>query len=375
MTNAPEAPAIHTGKGLTRRERLRRCYFHEKLDRPGVYTRTGYPPNDPTYDELRAYMEAHTECKAKWGAWQLVEPLPVEATTEPHSEDFERRIRVLHTPKGDLRASHLVSLRGQPGLHEEFFLKDRDDAEKYLSLPLPQIRDDVASFFEADRAIGDAGIVSVTPGRSPGGHVAELFGSERFALMSATDRDVLHALCERERQVTLSVTEVLLTRGVGPFFGMAGEEYIVPPLHGPQDFADFIVKYEKPIFDRIHEAGGRVHVHCHGSIRALIVQFVEMGVDVLHPFEAPPSGDIQPGEAKEAARGRMTLEGNLQIADLYEQSPEEIAAQTEALIGETFDDRRGLIVCPTASPYIRGQGRACLPQYRAMVEAVLGWKG
>ena len=41
---------------LTRRERLRRCYFHEELDRPAVYVRTGYPGNDPTYDAIKALM-------------------------------------------------------------------------------------------------------------------------------------------------------------------------------------------------------------------------------------------------------------------------------------------------------------------------------
>ena len=45
--------------------------------------------------------------------------------------------------------------------------------------------------------------------------------------------------------------------------------------------------------------------------------------------------------------------------------------ETQTLIDEAFDDRRGLIVCPTASPYIRDAGEECLPQYQAMIETVL----
>ena len=96
---------------------------------------------------------------------------------------------------------------------------------------------------------------------------------------------------------------------------------------------------------------------------------------MLHPFEAPPLGDITPAEAKRVARGRMCLEGNIQIADMYDSTPHDVRAQTEALIAECFDDRRGLIVSPTASPYIRGEGETCWPQYKAMIDAVLACAG
>ena len=262
-------------------------------------------------------------------------------------------------------------MKGQPGLHETFFVNSPEDAERFLSLPLPQLSGNVASFFAADRAIGDKGIVDVGLGLNPAGTVAELCGSENFAMMSVTDRDVLHCLCERQMTVRLRRTEFLLARGVGPFFSTAGQEYIVPPLHGPRDFADFNVKYDKPIFDLIHDAGGRVHVHCHGSIKRVFQGFIDMGVDVLHPFEPPPMGDILAAEAKALTRDRMCIEGNIQIHRMYEATPEAVRQETEQLIADAFDDHKGLIVCPSASPYIRGKGEACFPQYKAMIDTVL----
>jgi hypothetical protein len=360
---------------MTRRERLIRCYFHQEQDRPAVYSRSGFPPDDPSYEALKAYFAGHTELKVDWNTLACETPLPMRRRREPHSEDWEREIITLETPAGPLESSHLHSLKGEPGRHETYFLKSREDAEKYLSLPLPELHDDISAQARLEREMGDAGIVQAYLSPNPGGSAVELFGSELFAIMSVTDRDVIHALCQRRLTMLLNRVKFLLSHGVGPFFCFTGEEYIVPPLHGPRDFWDFVVRYDKPVIDLIHEGGGRVHIHCHGSIKHVIKGLVEMGADVLHPFEPAPQGNITAAEAKAAARGRMSLEGNIQIDRMYRCSPEEIREETLALIRDAFDDRRGLIVCPTASPYIRDKGEACFPAYKAMIDTVLAWQG
>ncbi|MCG3147287.1 MAG: hypothetical protein PCFJNLEI_00726 [Verrucomicrobiae bacterium] len=358
---------------MTSRERLRRCYFHEELDRPGVYSRTNYPAGDPSYDRLKAYLQTHADLKQSWSGRQFELPATTEQWSEPHSEEFDRRVTILHTPKGDLRSTRFVSRRGLPGFEETYFIKSRQDAEAYLALPLPEVAGDVTAFLAADRALGARGIMDVTLGLNPAGFVAELCGSELFALMSVTDRDILLALCERQMRIILNALKFLLARNVGPYFSMLGEEFAVPPLHGWQDFRDFNVQFDKPILDLIHNAGGRIHIHCHGSIKTVFQGFLEVGADVLHPFEAPPMGDLTPAEAKKFAHGRLCLEGNIQIADMYEKHPPHIREQTRALIKTCFADRRGLIVSPTASPYIRGAGEQCFPQYQAMVDEVLAF--
>jgi len=361
---------------MTRRERLRRAYYHEEMDRPAVYSRTGFPDNDPTYDRLKAYLWQHSELKVGWNGRAFQTRPEMRHAVEPYSADFERHITTLVTPKGELQSIRRDSLHGLPGLDETFFIKSREDALAYLSLPMPEIvQGDFSDFAAAEARVGDAGIVDVSLGMNPAGFVAALCGSETFAIMSITDRDVIHALCERQMNVIINSLKFLLSEGIGPFFSMAGQEYIVPPLHGPADFHDFNVRYDKPIIDLIHNAGGCIHIHCHGSIKKVIQGFIDVGVDVLHPFEAPPRGDITPGEAKEVSRGKMCLEGNIQIDNMYDRTPDEVRSETEALIETTFDDHKDLIVSPTASPYIRGQGETCFPQYKAMIDTVLSWKG
>ena len=363
---------------MNRRERLRRCYFNEELDRPGVYSRTLFPADDPSYDKLKAYLREHSELKYNWDSTQVESDYPVDISTEPYSEELERHTKTFHTPKGDLQFSELVRLKGhcdrEPNMHESYLLKNREDAEKYLSLPLPEVGGDVSSFFKAREQVGDSGIVDVDLGTNPGGFAAGLFGSENFAIMSITDRYIIHALCERRMTIIINRLKFLLSEGVDPFFSTLGEEMIVPPLHGPADFYDFNAKYDKPIIDLIHNAGGRVHIHCHASIKKVFQGFIEMGTDVLHPFEAPPRGDISPREAKELACDKLCLEGNIQIDRMYNATPQQIREETQLLIQTVFDDHKGLIVSPTASPYIYGRGEDCFAQYKAMIDTVLAWK-
>ncbi len=360
---------------MDRRERLRRCFFHEELDRPAVNVRTGFPADDPTYDTLKAYLQAHTELKRGWSVGTL-SGYPSRSFVEPVSEDFDRAVTVLPTPKGELRASYRRSRKGHPGMPETYFVKSAADAEAYLSLPPPTLlAPDVSGFFAVDREVGDRGIVEVGLGSNPGGWTAELCGSETFAILSIERRDLLHALCERRQQAMLLGLKYLLSKGVGPYFAFLGQEYVAPPLHGRRDFCDFNMRYDQAIVDTIHEAGGRVHIHCHGGIKSVFQDFVKLGVDVLHPCEPPPLGDLPAATAKAMAGSRLTIEGNIQIHRLYEGTPADVRAEIEALIRDAFGDRRGLIVCPSASPYMRGEGERSWPQFKAMIDTVLAYRG
>jgi hypothetical protein len=342
------------------------------MDRPAVFVRTAFPDEDPTYDRMRAYLAANTELK---GAWWLESPTkwPSENVRETGPGGFERRVHIIHTPKGDLRSSSMHRTKGDPGQTEEYCLKSAEDVEKFLSLPEHELGSDVSGFFAAVKKMGETGIVEASVG-SPIGNVVPWFGSELFAEMSLTHRDLIHAMLDRFMRSAIANLKYIIQAGVGPYFNMLGEEYVVPPLHGPKDFQDFVVRYEKPLCDIIHEAGGFMHVHCHGSIRKVFSGFLDMGVDVLHPFEAPPMGDITAADAKAMAGSRICLEGNIQISDFYDKPADWIAAQTASLIRDAFGDRQGLIVCPTASPYIRHMGDEAFPRFKAMIDTVLEWK-
>jgi hypothetical protein len=358
---------------ISPRMRLERAYAHQEMDRPAVYIRSSFPANDPTYDAVKSLITEKTELKASWNP-SINEQKP-ETFEEPYSEEFARITSKIATPKGMvLKATYLKSLKNQPGLHETFFIKTPEDAEAYLSLPFPEIGGDVNGYYEAAKNIGDKGIVEISLGMNPAGFTAELLGTENFAIFSATNRDIIDALCDRQMKILLEVVKHSIKHKLCTFFAMVGEEYIVPPLHGKQDFYAFNVKYDKPIIDLIHEAGGRIHIHSHGKIKEVFQGFLEMKVDVLHPVEAPPMGDLTVAEARKLAGESLCIEGNIQISDIYEKCPDEIRAQTSALIKDAFTNNSNLIVSPTASPYIYGAGDQCFEQINAMIETVHKYK-
>jgi hypothetical protein len=82
-------------------------------------------------------------------------------------------------------------------------------------------------------------------------------------------------------------------------------------------------------------------------------------------------GDVTARQAKDVLRGKVALEGNIQIADMYQLSPRQIREQVRGLVRDVFDDRTGLIVCATASPWRAGEGALCTENYRAMIEEVV----
>jgi len=326
---------------MTSRERLRRLYCHEEMDRPAAIIRWWGFRDDPSYSELFKLMTEQADWEEPWDPFHLI-----------HGG-----------PEIDWRAVK------RSGGGKDHPLKDVNDAEQLLSMPLQEIGGDVSSYFQLERKIGDRGIAIVNLGNNPAGHVASLFGSEKFAILSVDERDMLHALMRHQQDVLLRLVDYLISKGI-VYFSIFGQEMIAPPLHGHDDFFDFNVRYDAAIAERIHASGGRLNVHCHGRLKAVMDGFPAIGADVLHCFEAAPMGDVTPAEVKNAWRGRISLEGNIQIADFYEKPPEAIRNQTQALICDCFDDHRGFAVTPTASPFMPGRGRECYPQYLAMLETV-----
>ena len=99
-------------------------------------------------------------------------------------------------------------------------------------------------------------------------------GSELLAIWSIEERELLTEMVEMMFQRCYDFVKHLVESGVGPVFESAGQELATPPLLSPDDFRDFVVKYDKPLIDLVHEHGGLVHIHCHGNLDADLDDFV-----------------------------------------------------------------------------------------------------
>ncbi len=357
---------------MTSRERLDAAYRCQPVDCVPIFVR-GVSDTRPPHESYAPLRKLVCEtCDLKWG-WSTAEAFPAPPTTrrvEPYDGDFDLVTTVMPTPRGELVHQHLAGRKGQPGMTRKHWLASRDDALKFMSLPEPEPRGDAGGFFALREQAGERGIVEVhLRDMNPGGHVADLFGSEAFALLSIEDRGLIHELLEHATQRALRVIDWLLARDVGPYFAISGQEYIAPPLHGPRDFWDFNVRYDKRLFGRIRDADGLVHVHCHGSLKGLLDGFVEAGANALHPVEAPPMGNVTATEAKAVLGNKACIEGNIQVGDLFTLPSAEIARQVRQLLRDAGPT--GLIVAPTASPYAPVCTKVMRANYERMVRTVL----
>jgi uroporphyrinogen-III decarboxylase len=140
--------------------------------------------------------------------------------------------------------------------------------------------------------------------------------------------------------------EAALAAGIRGVFGWVGPELCIPPLMPPAAFERYVFAVDKPLVDRIHDAGGRVWVHCHGRMKPVLKRFADMGIDVLNPIEPPPMGDITLPEAFEAVGGRMGLEGNIETHDFMTAPKDVIREKVRAAL----DAGRGrrFILCPSS---------------------------
>jgi len=316
---------VVTARKLSSRERILRAFRCQETDRVpirlwGVDTFAESVAH-PSYWPLHRLAAQHCDQIITW-------PVPVDfaltevGTVEIHKftrpsrhEDFVEEVTVISTPEGELTSVFLKSLSRKPGYIKEHFIKTPQDVKKVLSIPYIPPRPDVRGFFELDRKLGDKAIPMVGLPSDPVYVVNDMIGSELFAIWSIEERPLLQEFISAMAERWHSLVLYLLEQGVGPIFGYVGPELCIPPLQSVRDFKEMVVDIEKPTIAVIHDHGGLVWVHCHGGMDPVLELFMEMGVDCLNPIEPPPMGDIVLSEAKERTKGKMCLEGNIEVGD------------------------------------------------------------
>ena len=131
-----------------------------------------------------------------------------------------------------------------------------------------------------------------------------------------------------------------------------------------------MTRYDTPLCERIRSAGCLVYVHCHGFLDAVLERFADMGVNVLHPIEAPPLGDIALAEAKRRIGDRVCLEGNIQIGDVMTLDRSQIVEQVRQAIADAGHGG-GLILSLTATPFERVLSARTRDNLMAMIDTSL----
>ena len=317
---------------MTGRERLRSIFEGRVPDRPAVKIWGAAPGQEvvhPAFLPIRDLAVAITDLALGSDALfnlycgvhaaQLIEHRKV-STASPEWEDV---VTTYHTPEGDLREIFVQSTSGHPGYTREHLLKEPADLRKLLAMPYTPYAFDGERYRVAEKKAGDAGLAYFRIPHPMAG-VQSLIGSENFAIWSvdadALLQEAIGIFAQRARQHA----EAAIQAGIRSVFGWAGPELCIPPLMPPDAFERYVFNIDKPMIDRLHEAGGLVWVHCHGKMSSLMTRFQAMGVDVLNPVEPPPMGDVTIAEAFVAVGDKMGLEGGIESHDLMTATPDTV---------------------------------------------------
>ena len=329
---------------------------------------------DVSYRPLIAAVEEHCDVIPVAGVGGADAHFLTSATAEItetliiDAGDWDIHRTTIHTPKGDLSQDYWVSKLGDLPLTKKHFVVTPADAERVLSVQyaIPEL--DLSPYFELRAAWPDNCVMCWCP--QAGELVHDLLGTETFAYWWIEHRELLFALRAGFQERALAVLEAMLRAGVGPVLATNGVEQVAPPIHSAVTYRAFALPPFREMCRRIHGAGCLLHVHCHNRVSALLEDFAGVGVDVLHPLEPPPMGDVELADAKRRVGGRICLEGNIQIGELYAAPTERVVALvTEAV--RAGKPGRGFILCPSASPYTETLSHQTVANYLAMIETAV----
>lgn len=372
---------------MTARERWLALLRGEPTDRIGIQVRgvEVWKPDwcegkhasfGPLIDAVRAHGDWEAMAGFDTGLCYSSAEVPTETHVEdvPGHDDIAHHVTVIEGPRGALRQTVACSRVGHPPMTVEHLLKTPEDAENLLALPYEPVQPDPQRFVDLDRAVGDRGLVLIILGYDAIGEAYELLGTERLAIWSVDHRALLHRMLDEFSRRRLDTVRYLGACGLAErmplWVGHVGAEVVVPPLAGPADFRDFVVRYDRPLHDAVHDLGGFVHVHSHGSISLLLEDFADMGADVLHPVEAPPLGDTPLAEAKQRIGDRVTIEGNVEISRLLDEEPKAFRRRVRQTIADGKPGGR-FVICPTASPYPVELSDRAIENYLALIDIAL----
>lgn len=321
-----------------------------------------------SYDPLIEATAQLADWEANWGAGAFLQTAhPVHRTVEVQEEDeWTIQTTRIQTPGGDLVTKRRISKRGLPGLCVEFPVKHPEHVDWVMDIPYDPVRPQLDGLRQLQRKVGERGVVIVTLS-DPIAHVHGLLGSELLAIWSMERPDLMHRMVEEFTRRVADTLEYLVEERAAEVYGFYGSEYLSPPLASPQQFRRWVGEPLRQFGQIIHSAGAVFWVHCHGPLRRSLDCFAEAAVDCLHPIEAPPMGDVTLAEAKERLGGRICLEGNVQIGDLYAADEDAVRALVRTAI-EQAAPGGGFILCPTASPHTERLTPQTVRNYLAYIE-------
>jgi hypothetical protein len=375
---------------MTRRERLLATLRGLSVDRPAVsfYEINGWSENPDDPDPFNIYAHPswrplidlarhHTDCIVMRNVpFTGAAPDPLAPLTQTEKR---RTAAGLCTTQTIRAGSRVLTRRTRRDCDintvwtEEHLLKDTDDLQAYLELPLPAAdigRVDPARVTEMEARLGDAGIVMINTA-DPLCAAAALFDMATYTVIALTEPALFRRLLDRFAATVLPQTEAVAQALPGRLWRIVGPEYASPPYLPPALFREYVCAYVEPMVRSIQNYGGYARIHSHGNLRAILDDIAGMRPDGLDPIEPPPQGDVELAYVRRNYGRELVLFGNLEASDIENLPTPQFAEKIRRALDEgTAGAGRGFVLMPSACPYGRVLSPLAMKNYEKMVELV-----
>ena len=312
--------------------------------------------------------DAIIECKPPGNVcnrFLVIPPQTIHQTSVGYDRDFRIEKYAIATPKGDLT----FTVKFQKDVSTQWIteepIKETEDLRKIMSIPWSRPELDLSSYRTEVQRLGNDGVTMMQID-TPVVTVSGMMNFQDYLMLTITDTGLLRELCDMAYERISTIVDSCLDAGMGPIYRFNGSEQSTPPMNSVTTYEQFIYEYERRLVDQVHKRGALAAVHCHGHVREILPYIVQMGVDMLDPIEAPPSGNVEFTEACRIAGNHVALAGNIQLRDLQSLAPKEIAAQVDALLDAAEGYR--FILDTSASPITTIDERT-RENYLAMINA------
>jgi len=276
---------------------------------------------------------------------------------------------LIKTPEGNLSYKEKKEKTVATTWIEDTLLKTKEDAKKILSVPWKVEKEKLdASLRRYKKLMDDEDEwIRYIWISTPMVCISHMYPFETFLKLAYKDKAFVHELISTAHERIYERLHYLLEQDVGDVYRFGGSEQATPPMMSSELYDEYVLKYDRELFDLVHKYDKPVQVHCHGRVRTVLKKMKDMGVDATDPLEPPPQGDVTPIEALDITDGAMTIVGNIEFRDLVRKNRREIKSLTLELLDRT--EGRSLILASSDNP-ISGVSDQMLENYLVMLETV-----
>lgn len=241
--------------------------------------------------------------------YDTVWPPDVSASVK-RSDDGARITWTFDTPVGSIRRTRVWEDESYSWAIAEWGARTEADL-RVLACAMKERRFTPAwdRYEKWGRAVGDLGVVYITPGYSGVGLLLSLWmGIESVMYLAADQPELLREVVDAINESNLRLVDLLAQSPAEVI--LLGDNFS-SDVQSPRFFREWSREYYREAVRRLHAAGKFVAVHVDGRMKGLLREFAEIGMDCIDAVTPKPSGDLFPAECRREAGPNLILSGGV----------------------------------------------------------------